>query len=147
MSELIDAVNFLSNKIDVEDDINILKMYTGLSNTQWMCHELATMSGWWVEYDQMPERYHKHFIGAKLALVHSEVSEAVEGARKGKMDDHLAHRSAIEVEFADAIIRIFDIAGKLELDVAGAIIEKLAYNQQRADHKPENRAAEGGKTF
>jgi hypothetical protein len=32
-------------------------------------------------------------------------------------------------------------------DLAGAIMEKLAYNQQRADHKPEARAAEGGKSF
>lgn len=31
--------------------------------------------------------------------------------------------------------------------LAGAVIEKLAYNQQRADHKPENRYAEGGKVF
>lgn len=29
----------------------------------------------------------------------------------------------------------------------GAVVEKLAYNAQRADHKPENRAKEGGKKF
>lgn len=95
----------------------------------------------------MPEQYRKHFIGAKMALVHSEVSEAVEGQRKGLMDSHLPHRSAEEVEIADTIIRLLDIAEKRELDVFGAIIEKLAYNQERADHKLENRAVEGGKTF
>jgi hypothetical protein len=40
-----------------------------------------------------------------------------------------------------------DMAGGLGLDVPGAIAEKLAYNQSRADHKPEARAAAGGKAF
>ena len=47
----------------------------------------------------------------------------------------------------DAVIRCFDMAGGLQLDLAGAIAEKLAYNAGRADHKIENRAAEGGKKF
>ena len=131
----------LSSKVDLQMD------FEGGSHLTWLCHELAARSGWWKEYDAMPEQYRKHFIGAKMALVHSEVSETVEGQRKGLMDSHLPHRSAEEVEMADTIIRLLDIAGKRKLDVFGAIIEKLAYNQQRADHKPENRAAEGGKGF
>lgn len=82
---------------------------------------------------------------SKLALVHSEVSEAVEGVRKGLMDDHLKDRPMAEVELADAIIRAFDLAGHEGWDLAGAIIEKLYYNSKRADHKIENRMAEGGK--
>lgn len=86
--------------------------------------------------------------GAKqVNLIHSEISEAVEGRRKGLMDDHLPHRKMEEVEMADAIIRILHLAGRFEYDLAGAIEEKLQYNAKRADHKPENRAAEGGKKF
>ena len=44
-------------------------------------------------------------------------------------------------------IRIFDYAAGHDLDVAGAFVEKLAYNANRADHKPENRAKENGKKF
>ena len=84
-------------------------------------------------------------ILSKLALVHSEVSEAVEGVRKGLLDDHLKERPMAEVELADAIIRAFDLAGHEGWDLAGAIIEKLYYNSKRADHKIENRMAEGGK--
>jgi hypothetical protein len=35
----------------------------------------------------------------------------------------------------------------LDLDLANAVLDKLDYNQNRADHKLENRAKEGGKKF
>lgn len=85
--------------------------------------------------------------GELIALMHSELSEALEGERKNKMDDHLPHRKAAEVELADAVIRIFDYAGGFGYDLGGAIVEKLAYNAKRADHKHEHRAGEHGKKF
>ena len=63
------------------------------------------------------------------------------------MDDKLPHRSMLEVELADAVIRICDMCGGLGLDLEGAIYEKLEYNKNRADHKLENRLSENGKKF
>lgn len=86
-------------------------------------------------------------IPEMLALIHSEVSEVLEGYRKNLKDDHLPHRSAVEVELADVIYRVFDLCGYLNLDIGGAFVEKHRYNQQRQDHKVENRLAVGGKAF
>lgn len=100
-------------------------------------------AGWYTDLatGELKERN----VGEMLALVHSEVSEALEGYRKGLPDDKLPHREMVEVELADAVIRICDLVGYLGLDLGGAIREKMEYNLHRADHKIENRKAEGGK--
>lgn len=120
--------------LTIDDAINNLCEAIHMHNSKWW-HDINT-----------GEKLDRN-VGEMLALIHSEVSEALEGHRKGKMDDHLPHRKSIEVELADACIRIFDLAAGLGLDLGGAIVEKDLYNQQRADHKVEARLAEGGKKY
>lgn len=85
--------------------------------------------------------------GELLMLVVTEIAEALEGERKGLMDDHLPHRKMAEVELVDALIRIFDYAGAHGYDLQGAYQEKMLYNANRKDHTPEARRAAGGKKF
>lgn len=88
----------------------------GWDKIQKKCFESSKKAGWWNIYSNMT-----YIIPTKLCLIHSEISEAMEGHRKGLMDSHLPHRSSID--------------------------EKLAYNAKREDHKSEVRAAEGGKSY
>lgn len=111
------------------------------------CHGAAFAAGWWNDLQTGEDMRGKRNVPELLCLIHSEISEAMEGHRKGLMDDKLPHRSMLEVELADAVIRICDLAGGFGLDLGGAIAEKLAYNAQRADHRPENRLATGGKAY
>lgn len=119
--------------------------YQGLCAAQRLAHETATDAGWYKD-PATGEPVERNF-GEVVALMHSELSEALEADREGLMDDKLPHRDGREVEFADCIIRILDTAAALGLDVAGALIEKNRYNAQRADHKLAARADKQGKKY
>lgn len=100
---------------------------------------------WW--QDPSTGQPIKRNKGELIALMHSELSEALEGERKNMMDDKLPHRKMAEVELVDCIIRILDYAAGFGYDVQGAFDEKMAFNAQREDHKHEARIIAGGKQF
>lgn len=110
-----------------------------------LCHQLQVNAGWWTDL-ATGERKDRN-VGELLCLVHSEISEAMEGHRKNLMDDKLPHRPMFEVELADALIRIFDIAGAHNLDLGGALAEKLLFNMKREDHTIAHRRTENGKKY
>ncbi|WP_287099863.1 hypothetical protein [Mesorhizobium sp.] len=107
-------------------------------------HRESRAAGWYKNADGTEKERN---VPEMLALIHSEISEALEGFRKNLMDDKLPHRKMVEVELADAIIRIGDLAGFLRLDVGTAMLEKMEYNRSREDHKIEARGKQGGKAF
>jgi NTP pyrophosphatase (non-canonical NTP hydrolase) len=77
----------------------------------------------------------------------SEISEAMEGARKDLMDDKLPHRKMEEVELADLLIRLLDYSVGFNFNIGEAFEEKMAFNSKRIDHTYEAREATGGKKW
>lgn len=82
---------------------------------------------WWVDL-RTGQPITRNF-GELMMLAVSELSEALEGHRKNLQDDKLPHRSMIEVELADCIIRLLDVAGGLALTLRdGMVLPEIASN-------------------
>lgn len=93
---------------------------------------IAVEKGWWEE---------DRNEGELIALMHSELSEALEGLRHGNPpSDHIPDFSAVEEEFADVIIRIMDHAAARGYRVGEALEAKIAFNRTRSRRH-------GGKAF
>jgi hypothetical protein len=115
-------------------------------------HELskavhAANSKWWLDINTgEPITRNK---GELLALIHSEISEALEGERKNLMDDKLPQFPMAAVEIVDAMIRGLDyLAGfHPNVNVQDVFDLKMAFNAKREDHKHEARRIAGGKQF
>lgn len=106
--------------MSIENTIEFEDMFTALQTD---IHKNAVEHGWWEDARN---------DGELIALMHSELSEALEGMRHGNPpDSHCPEYSSVEVELADCVIRILDYVEARNLNLIGAMIAKHEYNKSR----------------
>jgi len=99
-------------------------------------HTWAKGKGWWDQNDpEVPMEADYHLLATKIALCHTELSEALEELRGGRVEMYLGYEDnkpeGFGVELADAVIRIFDLAEALGIDLDELMEAKMAYNRGR----------------
>lgn len=110
------------------------------SDIQERVFQTALDKGWWDECltgNETPsisrEKVEK-VIPEKIALIHSEISEALESYRNYKLLSYNegGKPEGFPVELADAVIRIMDLCGAMGIDLEAEILKKAAYNETRS---------------
>lgn len=122
-SEVVDILKENGHWGEGDPDVQPVK---SISNLVKEAHENAINKGWYEE----PRTF-----GEVIALVHSELSEALEDYRSGRGLREIYFEGdkpcGIPTELADVVIRIFDTCGHLSIDLETAIKIKMEYNATR----------------
>ena len=94
-----------------------------ISEMQLEVHRIAVEHGWW----ENPRP-----VGEVLMLMVTELAEAMEAYRNGNQEsEKIPGFSQMEEELADVVIRLLDYAGGENLNIEGALLAKMAYNEKR----------------
>lgn len=88
------------------------------------CHVIAKSKGFWEGKD------YRSAGPEKIALMHSELSEALEAMREARWNGDVGDHSVCE-ELADLCIRVFDYCAAQRMDLAGMILKKMEKNRKR----------------
>lgn len=116
-----------------------------LDELQYDAHKISHDKGWWEPYrNRNTDRallvledgiaMTDDELVAKLALIATEVSEAIECVRDGDLETRITDTGKPEglpTELADVVVRVMDLAWVLGFNLQQTIEQKMAYNKTR----------------
>lgn len=125
--EILSENRRLKRELEIRQaEFDKFKKLNSINGLVGIFHELSKSKGW---YDKGEVN-----IPEKLALIHSEISEALDEYRHDRMKTWFTENGKPEgfmIEIADAVIRIFDLVGFLKEDLTEALHVKHKYNLNR----------------
>jgi NTP pyrophosphatase (non-canonical NTP hydrolase) len=121
-------------EMEFKSTVNAKNVFPRLTALRDLALKIATEHG-----------FHDASVPEDIALMHSELSEALEDYRAGKKVNELTYEHkrtlnepnlppkpcGIPSEMADVIIRVLHFCGKHEIDIEKAVLEKMQYNESR----------------
>lgn len=106
-----------------------IMLLIGMAAFTEVAHSNSARKGFWdgTRLPDMPVET----MASKIALMHSELSEMLEGVRKPGPDSHCMQYTSEEIELADLMIRAADYAEARQLRLGHAIVAKMRFNASR----------------
>lgn len=123
----------------------LLQLTESQQGMQEYCGQAAKENGWHDDYVTVDPARRGEYITTKVMLIVSELAEAVEELRSGHSPTEVYYGEGgkpegFPVELADAIIRAYDLAEMIGIELDPVIEEKVEFNKSRG-------RMHGGKSF
>lgn len=124
-----------------------MSRFETMEDMQDRAHATARGKGWWRDQEVSTEGPDGPVVAIdralalatvpeKLMLIVSEASEALEDFRVGKMEttrrESDGKPEGFPTELADIVIRCFDLAGALGINLEAEVLTKMAFNETRS---------------
>jgi hypothetical protein len=122
---------------DLEAAMDATRFCLEFNRVQASAHDINRRNGWWDDrsayLDSGLPNAHANTVCALVGLAHTELSEAIEAARKHPQDtwSDSKTKDTMVRELAGTIVRVMDLAHAFRLPLGQAIVEELKANAAR----------------